>query len=229
MSPKAADPQIRSALIDAAARLLIEHGPDALTTRRLGAEVGTSTMAIYTYFSGMGELRQAISREGFARFGEWLDTVEQTDDPVADIVSQGAAYFLNATANPHLYHFMFIERPPDDPEVGHETFERLIAACARAIEAGRFAKADPERLASQLWAAAHGIVKLLLVGMMTIEEALDYSGEMALALFAAFGDDRERARHSMEEAQKRMLDRFGGEMAAEGEPVAAGSAEGGRT
>ena len=229
MSPKAGDPQIRSALIDAAARLLIEHGRDALTTRRLGAEVGTSTMAIYTYFKGMGELRAAVSREGFARLGEWLDTVGQTDDPVADIVAQGAAYFLNATANPHLYHFMFIERPPDDPEVGHETFERLIAACARAVEAGRFAQADPERLASQLWAAAHGIVTLHLAGMFTIEDALEYSSEMALALFVAFGDDRERARRSMEEAQGRMLARFVGEMASAGDRVTVGSAEGGRT
>jgi hypothetical protein len=45
----------------------------------------------------------------------------------------------------------------------------------------------------------------------------------------AFGDDREKARRSMEEAQARMLDRFRGEMAAANEPVAVGSVEGGRT
>ncbi len=229
MSPKAGDPQVRSALIDAAARLLIQHGPDALTTRRLGAEVGTSTMAIYTYFNGMDELRGAVAREGFNRLAEWLDTVERTDDPVADLVSQGVAYFLNATANPHLYHFMFVERPPDDPDCGYETFERCIAGCARAVEAGRFAKADPERLASQLWAATHGIVMLHLANMFTIDEALDLSAEMGLNLFVAFGDDREKARRSMEAAQARMLDRFRGEMAAANEPVAVGSADGGRT
>jgi hypothetical protein len=64
--------------------------------------------------------------------------------------------------------------------------------------------------------------------MFTIEEALDLSAEMGLNLFVAFGDAREKARRSMEDAQARMLDRFRGKMTAGGEPVAVGSAYGGR-
>src|SRR4051794_39263374 len=125
MSPRPADPQIRAALIDAAARLLVEHGPDALTTRRLAAEVGTSTMSVYTYFSGMSELCAAVAREGFDRLARHLGKVERTGDTVADITALGGAYFISAISNPNLYRFMFLERLPtgDNLEIGYETFQ----------------------------------------------------------------------------------------------------------
>src|SRR5437764_10629249 len=81
VSPRAPDPELRTRLIKAAALLLVEHGPDALTTRRVGKEVGASTMAIYTYFSGMADLRRAVSSEGFARLASRLDAVRRTDEP----------------------------------------------------------------------------------------------------------------------------------------------------
>src|SRR3569833_622612 len=38
----------RAALLDAASRMLMHGGPDAISLRKLAAEVGTSTMAVYT-------------------------------------------------------------------------------------------------------------------------------------------------------------------------------------
>ncbi len=196
MSPRAADPEIRPALIDAAARLVDEYGPDALTTRRLAAEVGTSTMAVYTHFAGMDALRRAVAAEGFERLAGHLDALPPTDDPVTFVSCQGGAYFRNALANPHLYRFMFLERPSDDPEIGHETFERLVDGVGAAIERGRFV-GDPEALAIQLWAMAHGIVTLHFSGLLELAEALECFASMGENLFTAFGDERERARASI--------------------------------
>jgi AcrR family transcriptional regulator len=198
VSPKAPDPAVRSALIDAAARLLASGGPAALKTRALAAEVGTSTMAVYTHFSGMAELRAAVRKEGFARLGKFLEAVEATDDPVADVSALGVAYLSNALTNPHLYRFMFLEPPiDDDPDAGSFTFEILVGGVERAIEAGRFAPADPVRLATQLWATAHGTVTLHLAGLLSIEDLAECSSAMALALFVAFGDDPGAARASV--------------------------------
>ena len=58
---------LRPALIEAAARLIATEGASGLTLRRVADAVGTSTMAIYTHFGGMPELRRAVRREGFAR------------------------------------------------------------------------------------------------------------------------------------------------------------------
>lgn len=212
MSPKSPDPRIRTALIEKAAALLVEHGADALTTRRLADELGASTMAVYTYFSGMDELRAAVAREGFQRLAGYLDAVRRSDDTVADVAMMGAAYFLNAIANPNLYRFVFLEHPHDeDDSVGQSTFERLIAAVARAVDSERFAKADPERLATQLWASAHGIVTLHLAGLWTLDEALECFMEMGRNLFVAFGDDPDAAQQSIETAQRRMQEGETGE------------------
>ncbi|MEA2460880.1 MAG: hypothetical protein QOH90_1057 [Actinomycetota bacterium] len=205
VSPKAPDPSVRVKLIEAAARLLAEEGPSALSTRRLASEVGASTMAVYTYFRGMDELQHAVRKEGFDRFGRLLEEVRETDDPVADLAAQGAAYFINALTNPHLYRFMFMEPLLDgDPEVGLWTFEKLVAGVQRALDAGRFAAAEARPLAMQLWATAHGIVTLHLAQLLTFEEAIAAFGDIALNLFVGFGDDRARALRSLDDAQTRV-------------------------
>jgi len=189
MSPRAADPNQRTALIEAAARLISEHGIDALTLRRVAREVGTSTMAIYTHFGGMDELHQAVRREGFDRLAQHLGAVNETDDPVADLIHLGAAYFANAMENPHLYRAMFMGAPPPDPaaRVGRETVDSLVGCMARCVEAGRLAKADPHDLASQMWAFTHGVVALQLAGMMSPEEARTTVLAGGANLLAAFG------------------------------------------
>lgn len=196
MSPKTQDPELRSALIEGAARLLTEHGPDALTTRRLASEVGASTMAVYTYFRGMEELKREVAREGFSRLAEFLDAVPDTDDPVADLGALGGAYFMNALTNFDLYRFMFLERSEDD-DVGEGTFQRLVRAVERAIEAGRFHEADSMALATQLWAMAHGVVTLHKSGCLTLDEALQTLADMGLNLMVAFGDERDLAAASL--------------------------------
>src|SRR5438045_8769349 len=77
--------EARRALIEAAARLIATEGAAALTLRRVADEVGTSTMAIYTHFGGMSELRRAVRQEGFARLAARAARVRETDDPVADL------------------------------------------------------------------------------------------------------------------------------------------------
>ena len=204
MSPKAQDPQVRTALIEGAARLMAEHGPDALTTRRLASEVGTSTMAVYTYFEGMEELRKELAREGFRRLAAYLDEVPDTDDPVYDLSALGAAYFVNALKNYDLYRHMFLEGSEDD-DVGEGTFERLVRGVQRAMEAGRFEAADPLDHATQLWAMSHGVVTLHKAGCLTLEEAIQTMAGMALNLFCGFGDDKDAAVASMGKAQEQWM------------------------
>lgn len=203
VTPRTADPQIRSALIDVAARLLVEEGPAALTTRRLATEIGTSTMAVYTHFSGMEQLRHELVAEGFRRLAARLDLVDLTDDPVADVAVMGVAYFTNAVSNPDLYRLMFsAEKAHKDSEISLGTFDRLVAGVSRAIEAGRF-KGDAVQLATHLWVMTHGIVTLEIAGVLP-EEGLKIFADMGLNLFLSFGDEPDAARRSAAEAAVRL-------------------------
>jgi AcrR family transcriptional regulator len=209
MSPKAPDEQVRDALIEAAARLLAREGPSALTTRRLAAEVSTSTMALYTHFGSMEGLRRAVRKEGFARLTGYFDSVPVTRDPVADLSALGWAYCFNAVANPQLYRAVFLEPPTDEEDVaiGRAAVQQPIDTVARCIQAGRFDTADPESLATQLWAAAHGMITGLLAHLLTLEEVIEHFSAMGRNLYVGFGDDPEKAQRSIERAQRRMSDR----------------------
>src|SRR6266568_3604325 len=106
VSPRPAQPDLRRALIEAAAAILAESGPEGLSTRRLAREVGVSTMAVYTYFGGMDDLVRAMVHEGFARLNGRLTALAPSKDPVADVVALGRVYRDNAVRNPDLYAAM---------------------------------------------------------------------------------------------------------------------------
>src|SRR6187397_918799 len=107
MSPKKSDPEVANKLVDAAARVLAEEGKAAVSARRVAAEVGTSTMAVYTHFGGMDELITAVWRRGFGLFGDELARPPHTDDPVADFMAQGWGYRRFGLDHRHLYRVMF--------------------------------------------------------------------------------------------------------------------------
>lgn len=211
MSPKAADPAVRVALLEVAARVIAEEGPSGLTLRRLASEVGSSTMVVYTHFGSMTEVRREVRREGFARLGAQLDAVEATGDPVADYLVLGWAYFRTGTQNPNLYRAMFLDGPVDavDLEMGIETFEQCISAARRCIEGGRFEAQDPVVIATQLWAVMHGIVSLQLAHLLPEEQALVCLSESGLNLFKALGDDPRALGRSFARARERIFASLG--------------------
>lgn len=208
----------RERLLHAALRLLASDGPEALQARKLAAEVGASTMAVYTHFGGMPELVEAIVREGFVRFGARLGAIPATDDPVADVFRAGIAYREFALEQPHLYRLMFgiampgtlrgpkdltTERTPTEMPEGQAAFEYLISGVTRMMDAGRIRTGDPAHIAAQIWSALHGYVLLDIAGFFgTAERGVDYVlGPLALNLFVGLGDTLEAATRSSDAAR----------------------------
>src|SRR5947207_11937322 len=191
--------EARRALIEAAARLIATEGTGALTLRRVADEVGTSTMAIYTHFGGMPELRRAVRREGFARLAERIAPIGEGDDPVADVAMLGLEYYDHAISDPHLYRVMYMEQPldDDDAETGWDTFSTLAAAMRRCIDAGRFAPADAEDLAREFWALGHGVLTLQLAQLLSAEQARGCLLGAVTKLFRSYGDDPQATADSL--------------------------------
>lgn len=154
MSPKPRATEVKDRLVDAAIRLLDDGGPEALQARKLAAEVGVSTMAVYTHFGGMAALVDEVARVGFLRLSAWLGAVTATDDPVADIFSLARTYRQAVAEQPQLFAVTFGQSAPggkratlsdltteegrEAAQEGLEAFEHIVRATERAIEAGRF-------------------------------------------------------------------------------------------
>lgn len=206
MSPRQADPQVRAALVETAARLLAEGGTDLLTLRRLTQEVGTSTMAVYTHFGSMDDLRAEVASEGFDRLRRRLRAVGESDDPVADLFRLGAAYLLNAREDPNLYQVIFGVGAAGPGAaavagVGFDTFLVLVAGVQRCIDAGRFAPADAASLATQLWATIHGAVALAHAGLLEVDDPGRVAMTTTCSLFVGFGDDGDRVAASLQRVE----------------------------
>ena len=204
MSPQPADPAVRARLIEAAAHVLGEEGPSGLSTRKLAAEVGTSTMAVYTHFGGLPGLVAAVVEEGFARLRQHMADVPHSDDPLTDLALLGMAYRSNALDNPNLYAVMFGTVPlgafrrSAEERTGHDTFDVLVAAVARAMDAGALRRLDPEHVAGQLWSSLHGYVMLELAGFMTPQDADKVLWPMMANLVIAIGADPVAEAEAME-------------------------------
>ena len=82
---------VREQLVEAGIRVLERDGLPALSARKLAAETGTSTMAVYTHFGGMTGVIEAIAREAFVRFTRALTEVEADRRPGGRLLRDGCA------------------------------------------------------------------------------------------------------------------------------------------
>lgn len=171
---------------------------EPVTLRSVAAGAGVSTMAVYTYFDGMGGLWRALRQEGFNRLADRLATVPNTADPVRDLAALGAAYALNALAAPDLYRVMFDAGfELEDLAAADGTLHVLVHAVERGRVVGRFHDGvDPVELATQSWVVGHGLVSLVAGGPLPYE-SLARGVPLLTALFVGNGDDPDRCRASV--------------------------------
>ncbi|MEV0846492.1 TetR/AcrR family transcriptional regulator [Streptomyces sp. NPDC049954] len=201
MSPRTANPALGVQLLEAAAQLLAEEGPAALSTRRLAAAVGASTTAVYTHFGGKNDLVRAMVQEGFRLLDRRFEGVARSSDPVADICALGAAYRDNALEHRHLYGVMFggaslggFSLSEEDRQHGRYTLNVLVLAVERAMESGGLRPGDPHLVAHQLWVALHGLVTLELGGYLIEPYDADVCLEAeVVGLLVSAGADRDEA------------------------------------
>lgn len=197
------DPQVRAVLIARAAHMLRVREP--VTLRSLVAGTGTSTMAVYTHFGGMDGLWGALRQEGFRRLAERLDAVAVTRDPIRDLAALGAAYTANALADPDLYRVMFDDGfALEDPVQADQALEHLVRAADRARAAGRLrTESDPLDVATQSWAAGHGLASLVAAGPLP-RSALAHAVPMLTALYVGGGDEPARCLRSVTRGWNRL-------------------------
>ncbi|MGI8547793.1 MAG: TetR/AcrR family transcriptional regulator [Gemmatimonadaceae bacterium] len=152
----------RQRLIIATARVLAEReGWDAVTTRRLSAEIEYSQPVIYRHFAAMEDLVEAIALEGFGELAEALGKARRQAAPDEAVDAVARAYGAYALENPVVYDAMFTRatRLRFGPEVAAAPLSTAYAelrAAAATIAGAR----DVDTLTEVLWAALHGLSTL---------------------------------------------------------------------
>lgn len=163
----------RERLIVSAARDLAEaEGWDAVTTRRLAAEIEYSQPVLYSHFAGKSAIMTAVALEGIAELtGRMAAVRAAADDARRALADVAAAYFAFADERPALYDAMF-SRAVELPFASADSPAELRAAFAELVAVVRpFADGDePETVAETFWSGLHGLVTLLRDGRLRREE-----------------------------------------------------------
>jgi AcrR family transcriptional regulator len=137
----------RERLIVAAARELAEaEGWEAVTTRRLAAEIEYSQPVLYSHFKGKDAIMAAVAVEGCAELAAELRAARTAVSGRREaLAAVGEAY----TAPPELW----------------EAFEELSRAVTPVAAEGE----DPVLLTETYWAALHGLATLTRSGRLPEE------------------------------------------------------------
>lgn len=153
----------RRRLITTTARRLAEaEGWDAVTTRRLSAEIEYSQPVLYSHFANMDQLVRAVAIDGFGELAATLRAAREGAATINDAPKQVALAYVEFTdRNPALYDAMFtrtttlIFAADDTPPELQAAFEELRTAVA-VLEK----RSETDTLAEVFWSALHGLVTL---------------------------------------------------------------------
>lgn len=193
----------RAGLTRAALELLESEGPEAVSTRKVAARYGASSMTLYSEFGSLAGLVRSVVERGFAMLADALRRVPVTGDPITDLVNVGHAYRDFALDHPHLYRVIYAVSPlaghrrsGDELLQGADAFAVTQEFVRRAYRAGRMSAGSPYLATFQVWTAMHGMVVAELSGYLDAMPASDDNPIEALARTFAVGLGDEPARAS---------------------------------
>jgi AcrR family transcriptional regulator len=152
----------RQLIVITARRIAEAEGWDAVTTRRLSAEIEYSQPVLYKHFSNMDAIAQSVAVEGFRELAESLSNARGGAAEPEDALRRIAhAYIDFALTNPAVYDAMFT-RATTLHFAASDTPPELSAAFAELRDAVTAVAdtADTDTATETLWAALHGMATL---------------------------------------------------------------------
>ncbi|TXK72234.1 TetR/AcrR family transcriptional regulator, partial [Paenibacillus sp. N3.4] len=98
---------LRKLVVDAAATLLQEEGPEAVTVRKVAQKMDCSTKIIYSLFVNKEGLAQQLYLEGCKLLANEFEGTPQTADPIQHFLNLGEAFWQFGQRYSSYYKLMF--------------------------------------------------------------------------------------------------------------------------
>jgi len=162
--PVAALPyDVRSRIVEAAARLLAEHGARAVTTRAVAQAAGVQAPTIYRLFGDKDGLIDAVAEHVMATYVATKSAAGATTDadPVADLRAGWRTQVEFGLANPELYALLSSPGHNDTSPATAAGIQVLRTLVRRLATAGLL-RVDEQRAVAMIHAAGTGTVLALL-------------------------------------------------------------------
>jgi AcrR family transcriptional regulator len=181
---------LKNALIEAGAEILLKEGVGGLSLRKVARQAGVSHSAPYAHFADKQALIAAISTEGYRRLYEKFARVVEkySQDPLRQFVEVAWTYIEFARSDPDYFKVTFssaVEKEKDFPafvEMTRKNFQ-LLVNIVETCQSARVLKPGPaDMLAVSAWSLVHGFASLLIEGQIS-HTVLDRIAVRELLLF----------------------------------------------
>ncbi len=178
VTERATRQDVRTGIVDAAARLLRDEGAQAVTTRAVAQAAGVQAPTIYRLFGDKDGLIEAVAEHVMATYvAAKADAAAQAGgDPVADLHAAWRMHVEFGVANAQLYTLL---TAPDRAARSPATAAGIdvLRARIRRVAAAGLLRVDEQRALDLIHAAGTGTIFALL-GKPAQERDLDLSEAM---------------------------------------------------
>ena len=175
--PRGLGHERRGEILAAAKQLFLKEGYQTITTRRLAERVGLSQPGLYVYYKNKEEILDAVCRSTFEGLVQRFRAVTADSKSSPDLMRRLIeAYVEFGLEHPDEYQLTFMsghsapkftrrknfDRPFEEQGIGVQSFLLLRDQVARMIDAGHLKDGDVTLVTQTIWAAAHGLVSLMI-------------------------------------------------------------------
>lgn len=158
---------LKTALLDAAERLVAEKGVEAFSVADAARAANVSSAAPYRHFKDKADLLGEVAARGFERMRDQIRTATEKhpEGSIESLVASGLAYIHFVSSRPELFHLMWgAARQAYNHETAqttglacHGEFEATLEAVKRAQGLEHIPTYD---LGTPLWSMVHGFASL---------------------------------------------------------------------
>ncbi|MGF6444336.1 TetR/AcrR family transcriptional regulator [Paraburkholderia youngii] len=102
---------LRERILDAARRIVVREGFDALSMRKIADAIEYSPATLYLHFASRDDIARALCEEGYAQLLATFVPLVQIADPAERLKALGRAYVAFGVQHPETYRLIFMEDP----------------------------------------------------------------------------------------------------------------------
>lgn len=155
----------REEIVKAALGIAADKGLKALTSRELGAALGSSARPIFTVFSSMSEVLEEVRKAALAEFASYAKKAEGFT-PIFKQV--GLQMILFAAEQPKLYRLIYMSEKPE-AKTFEDVFDHLGDVAIQCVDIIQkdydLSYSEAKQLFMHTWIYTYGIGALIATGM----------------------------------------------------------------
>lgn len=153
-------------IINAAVEIVRKSGADSLNARDIAAKIGCSTQPIFSNFSSMEELRDAVILRGYGMYRQYIaDDMSSGEYP--PYKASGMAYIRFAVEEREMFKLLFMrDRSEERGGVSDMDIEDIIAIIKKNVGLDD----ETARLFHlEMWVYVHGIASMTATGYLSLD------------------------------------------------------------